>query len=293
MFARGRRPGQHRPMRGSLTVAVILFVASVAAGPAATAQTPSDLNDAVPGHPGVTYLALMQQAIPDLAYNPATRQVEGHLKSLRHIMGKAAGGEPPDPVVVSFVEDIRLNAGGRPRIAVLADLGQSKDSAQSTTLLALFDNAPKPRVLDAVDVGVDKETSFDQHPTLTLGPGDDALVTYSEHFNSNQTYAQRLMIFVRGDRLRLIDDLFLLSDSACGFKRAETPTFATRPASPYATLVVTVTETLKHLDEQCDAPPPAPYVHTYQATYRWDAARGGFVGQGDLDKLDKLNQGRL
>lgn len=29
MFARGRCPGQHRPMRGSLTVAVILFVASV------------------------------------------------------------------------------------------------------------------------------------------------------------------------------------------------------------------------------------------------------------------------
>ena len=255
-------------MRGSLTLAAILFVASIGAGPAATAGSLPDINDVVPGHPDVTYLALMRQAIPDLAYNPATKQVEGRLKSLRHIMGKNAAGEPPDPVVVSFVEDIRLKAGGRPRIAVLADLGPSKDSAQNTALLALFDDAPKPRLLDAVDVGADKETSFDQHPTLALGPGDDALVTYSEHFNSNQTYAQRLMIFVRGDRFRLIDDLFLLSDSACGYKREETPTFATKPASPYATLVVTVTETLKPLDEQCDEPPPAPYVHTYGATYR-------------------------
>ena len=99
---------------------------------------------------------------------------------------------------------------------------------------------------------------------------------------------------MRGDRLRLIDEIFVLSDSACGYRREETPTFATKLGSPYASLEVTVTERLKHLDEDCgDQAVPATYVHTYRATYRWDAAKGAFVSHGDLDKLDKLNRGRF
>lgn len=260
---------------------------------AAAADLP-EVGDAVPGHPGVTYLALLRQAIPDLAMNATDKQVEGHLKSLRHIMGKDAGGDPPDPVVADFIEVRHVKAGGKPRLALLVDLGQAEDSAQSTTLLALYDDAARPKLLDAVDVGVDKDTSFNESPSqISLGSGDDALVTYSEHGNSNQGYANRLVIFVRGDRLKLLDTFFTLSDVSCGYRRDETPTFATKPSTPYATLEVTVTEKLAHIDETCDEPPPATYTRTYRATYRWDSAKGAFVGHGDLEKLGKLNQGRL
>jgi hypothetical protein len=256
---------------------------------------PNPTEDVVPGHPGVTYLDLLRQAIPDLAYNAADKQIEGHLKSLRHIMGKDAGGDPPDPLIVDVVEVRHIRAGGRPRLVVLADLGQAEDSAQSTTLMALYDDAPRPKLLDAVDVGVDKETGFNDKPSqIALGPGDDALVTYSEHSNSNQSYQARLVIFVRNDRLRLIDDIFVLSDNACGYQREETPVFTTKPAAPYAALQVTVTERLKHLDEDCSGQAvPPPYVRTYHAAYRWDAAKGAFVSHGDLARLDKLNRGRF
>jgi hypothetical protein len=256
---------------------------------------PNPTEDLVPGHPGVTYLQLLRQAIPDLAYNPATKQVEGHLKSLRHIMGDGAGGDPPDPLVADFLEVRQIKAGGRPRLVVLADLGQAEDSAQSTTLMALYDDAPRPKLLDAVDVGVDKDTGFNEKPSqLALGAGDDALVILSGHGNSNQSYQARLVIFVRGDRLRLIDDIFVLSDNACGYQRDETPVFTTQPGAPYAALQVTVTERLKRLDEDCgDQAVPPPYVRTYHATYRWDAAKGAFVGHGDLVRLDKLNRGRF
>ena len=245
--------------------------------------------------PGVTYLDLLRQAIPDLAMNAADKQVEGHLKPLRHIMGKQAGSDPPDPVVADFLEVRHIKAGGRPRLVVLAGLGQAEDSAQSTTLMALFDDAPKPKLLDAVDVGVDKDTGFNDKPSqIALGPGDDALVTFSGHGNSNQSYQARLVIFVRGDRLRLIDDIFVLSDNACGYQRDETPVFATQPATPYATLQVTVTERLKRLDEDCgDQAVPPPYVRTYHAAYRWDPVKGAFVGHGDLVRLDELNRGRF
>ena len=95
-----------------------------------------EVTSALTGHPGVTYLSLLRQAIADLSYNAADKQVEGHLKSLRHIMGETAGGDPPDPVVVGFIEVRHIKAGGRPRLVVLADLGQAQDSAQSTTLMA-------------------------------------------------------------------------------------------------------------------------------------------------------------
>jgi hypothetical protein len=275
-----------------------LALAATALGYPLTGLAAPDLPEAtgaVAGHPGVTYLDLLRQAIPDLAMNAADKQVEGHLTSLRHIMGKDAGGDPPDPVTVDFLEVRHIKAGGRPRLVVLVNLGQAEDSAQSTTLMALYDDAPQPKLLDALDVGVDKDTGFNDKPSqIALGPGDDALVTYSEHSNSNQSYQARLVIFVRGDRLRLIDDIFVLSDNACGYQRDETPVFATRPGAPYATLEVTVTERLKRLDEDCgDQGVPAPYVRTYRASYRWDAAKGAFVSHGDLDKLDKLNRGRF
>jgi hypothetical protein len=284
-------------MRWGATMAAGALAAATLAGPRtglAAADLP-DAADAVPGHPGVTYLDLLRQVIPDLAVNAADKQVEGHLAALRHIQGKHAGGDPPDPVVVSLLEMRRIKAGGRPRLVVLADLGQSEDSASSTTLMALYDDARKPKLLDAVDVGVDKDTSFNDDPSqIALGPGDDALVTYSEHFNSNQGYRSRLVIFVRNDRLRLIDDFFVLVDSYCGYRREETPVFTTKPGTPYATLEVTVTEALKHVDEDCgDQAVPAPYVHRYHAAYRWDATKGAFVGHGDLGKLDKLNAARF
>lgn len=286
--------------RRAMTAAAALGLAAALAwphaSPAETPALPPQLDDHVPGHPGVTYLDLLRQVIPDLAYNPATKQVEGHLDSLRHILGKQSQADPPDPVVLQYgVEVRRIKAGGKPRLALLADLGQPEDSVASMDLLALYDDGPKPKLLDAVDVGVDKLTGFNDKPSqISLGPGDDALVTYSEHFNSNQSYAQRLVIFVRGDRWRLLDDISLLSDAFCGFKRQEEPTFATRPGSPYGALIVTVTETLTRTDEDCSGQKvPAPYVHTYRSTYRWDAAKGDFFAHGDMARLDKLNEKRF
>ena len=256
---------------------------------------PPRVTDQVRGHPGVTYLDLLRQAIPDLAYNAADKQVEGHLKSLRHIEGSSFANKPPDPVVVSFVQNVRLKAAGIDRIALLVDLGQSRQGPASTTLLALYDNARRPKLLDAVDIGVDRHTSpYGDLSPISLGPGDAALAVGSETFSSNQSYYQWLLIFVRGDRLHLIDHVSLHSRSRCGFARDEYPSFDTKPGEPYAALVVTVTETGMRFGEGCaDQPMPAPYLRTYRATYQWDAARGDFVAHGDLGELDKLNGERF
>ena len=277
--------------------AVALTVATAGAAVADTMLP--ETHDAVPGHPGVTYMDLLRQVIPDLADNAADKQTEGHFGEHppRHVAGKKFAAEPPDPLVASYLEDDRNKAGGRGRIVLLFDLGQDQESVQDQALMALYDDGPKPRLLDAVDVGVDKDTGFDDPKQLPLGPGDDALITESAHSNSDQAYVSHLLIYVRHDRIHLIDDVFAFSDQGCGWRRDETPIF-TAPPDPgraYRRIDVVIHEVLKRTDEDCgDNKIPKAYARTWRGAWRWDAARGEFKSTGgDLDRLDTLNEARF
>lgn len=283
--------------RTDMKMAAGLAVAMLATAVFAAPPDVPEVRDAVPGHPGVTYLDLLRQAIPGLAENPADKNIEGHLARLRHLAGPKFAGDPPDPVTMDLVEDVRFKAGGRPRIAILADLGQAQDSTRGTAMLAIFDDAPKPKLLDAADVALDMNTSLDRVAKLALAPGDDALVTYSEHFNSNQAYGARLLAFLRGDKLRLIGVRTTFNDRACGFDRKEDPTFMARPdpGAPYARIDVVVAERLTRTGEDCgDQQVPRAYARTWRGGWRWNAAKARYeaIG-GDLDRLDKLNEARF
>jgi hypothetical protein len=285
-------------MASTRAAAAAIALAVLIAAPAMAAATLPEAHDAVPGHPGVTYMDLLRQVIPDLADNAAHKQTEGHFaKPPRHLGGENFVSDPPDPLVASYLEDVRIKAGGRGRIVLLVDLGQSPQSAQDTALMALYDDAPKPRLLDAVDVGVDKDTGFSDPKRLSLGPGDDALITKSEHSNSDQSYVARLLVFVRRDKFQLIDDVVAFSDQGCGWRRDETPAFTTRPdpGRAYRRIDAVIIETLKRTDEECgDEQIPKAYSRTWRGAWRWDAARGEFkAASGDLDRLDKKNEARF
>lgn len=281
-------------MRGRLQLTALTAALALGAGASCAAELP-DIHDAVPGHAHVTYLDLLRQVVPSLAENAANHDLEGHLaKPLRHIAGKDYEGEPPDPLTAStIVESREIVSGGKKRLVVLADLGPDPDRAYNTALLALYDDAPKPRLLDAVDVGVDKDTAFNDQDRLALGPGDTALVTVSEHFNSDQSYDPRVIILVRRDRFQLVDTIFLLNEHGCGWERTETPVFSTRPdpKSPYAAIVLTVTETMKTTDDDCgDDKAPKPYRRIWRTVWSWDAGTGQYVDRAHgLDRLQKLN----
>ena len=286
----------------SFLVTIGLAAGLAVALPAGLARADTKIiraDDAVPGHPGVSYLDLVRQVVPDLAANDAAHDIEGHLtRDVRHVAGKDYEGDPPDPVVLGWIEDQRIKVGGRSRIAILADLGANADRAQDTALLMLFDDAPKPRLLDVVDVGMDKDSSFAERAKLPLGPGDDALITYSEHFNSNQTYGIHLIVLVRRDRLQLVRDVFTLSSRACGWEEQEPLTITTRPdpGRPYRAIDVGVRVETKRNGEDCgeDADLPKPRSLRFRVQFRWNKARRRFEPSSDaLDRLWKLNQASL
>ena len=270
-----------------------LLAASLATSAAGAEVHP---GDSVPGHPGLTYLDLARQALPSLATNAGANAIEGHLPDPppRHLGGKRFEGEPPDPVTLGWMQDQRIRAGGQSRMVILADLGPDPDRVQSQTLLLLFDDAPKPRLLDVADVGVDRDTEFDeQHPRLPLGPGDDALVTISEHGEADITYDGRLLLFVRHDRFQLITRVFVINARACNWRQRQSVSFRTKPdpGSPYAAVHVIVRHSLKAVPEAgCGQPGPRTNARSYAALFRWDPKRGRFAtSSSELKALDKLN----
>ena len=137
-----------------LSLALIAFTSLAAAAEPGYA----DITAPVPGASGVTYFKLMQQAIPGLAQDGDT--ATGHLpKGIGHLAGDDAVGETPETVTIRSVQAVPVRAEGRSMLWLLADLGAGGNLG-TYTLLAVFDDASTPKLLDAVEVDTDQLTSF-------------------------------------------------------------------------------------------------------------------------------------
>ena len=288
-------------MRIRILVAAATCSAALAAAPLALAgqETFVQPGDRVAGRPALTYLDLVRQAVPDLAPSAGGKDIEGHLPStLRALIGKQGDDGPPDPATLGDLEALPFKSGGQPRLALLADFGHTDERVEDFALLMVFDNAGRaPRLLDAGFVGIDKDTAFSEHPLIALGPGDDAIVTYSEHFNSDQTYAGWMVSFLHGRRLRKVAAEQLLSERGCGYEHDEIPVFTTRtvPGSPYRDLDITVTESVTHNDDDCgDETIPGISKRVYRDSWRWNARAGRYVQRvNGVGRLDKKNEARF
>jgi hypothetical protein len=275
---------------------VVLAVLAPAGAARAENAATADPGDPVPGTHGVTYLDLLREIVPDIA--ATDNGYEGHKTiELRHIGGDDMASDAPDPIDVSTVSVLPIQSNGKDRLLLLVDLGQAEDSAQSSTVLALFGSGDSPRLLDAADVGYDRFTGFGEPATLSLGEGKTLVITQSSHFNSNQNYEATPLILVRNDRLELVDVVWTLDDHACSYVREQVPTFraGNRDARTYADIVATVTDRTTPSNEDCgDEQPPKAGTKTFTVTYRWDEAASKFVPDSDaFDRLAKENEERF
>ncbi|TIX53987.1 MAG: hypothetical protein E5V28_28390, partial [Mesorhizobium sp.] len=188
---------------------------------------------------------------------------------------------------------LQIKAGGKDRLAMLFDLGSSSDSAEGFAVLALYDLASRPRLLDAVNVAVDRSTYFRDPGKLPIGPSHDAIITLSTHFNSSQGYASTPLILVRDDRFELTDVIYTFDESLCAYKRTQELAFQTiADGQPYAAIKATVTDATVPNGESCDEPAPEPSSRDISVTYHWDGT--AYVkGSDALDKLAGENANRF
>jgi hypothetical protein len=274
---------------------MVLMMACLAALAGASHALAAEISDPVPGHPDLTYFDLMKLVVTDLANGPGG--ASGHkIVPFRHIEGKGMEADPDPGAAISF-DSASLQAlaiPGQPnRLLVLVDLGGSDGNVEEAELLGLFALDGAPRLLDVVEVGNDRWTAMPSTPPPMLAAGAPLIVIDSGHSNSNQSYNDTEMIFIRKDRFQLIDTMFTYNEAFCAYQHTQEATYATAPAAgPYRAAAVTVRETVKLTGDECgdDQKPPRPRVKTWRGTYVWDAAHARFVTHSAaLKALDAKN----
>jgi hypothetical protein len=281
----------------SVTVLAVAAFLSFAGASRAGALDPTDH---VPAHPAVTYLDLMKQVVTDLDDLPRHGEPTAHvIVPFRHIEGDKAKTDPAGPLAIQLLTAVTLRADGKPRLALMADLGPSDGDVTEFTLLALFDMTGQPKLLDVVEVGTDRLTGFTDHPVLPLRQGSqhqsDLIVVDSDHFNSNEDFVGTELLFVRNDRFELVGSLFTFDAKLCASTRQQLPAITTQADAGrrYRQIRVAVRETLALQDDRMgcgDEKVPHPFTRTYRETYRWNAHRGEFeISASDLRKLDREN----
>ncbi|QKC85907.1 hypothetical protein [Mesorhizobium sp. NZP2077] len=253
-----------------------------------------DLGKPIVGHADTTYADLVRMFIPDLTAKD-DYFVGSSPIAMRHIAGPDNDTSPPQASSVFSASVLAMKAGGKDRLAMLVDLGESPDSAEGYAVLALYDLTGKPKLLDAVNVATDRFTFFRSPGKLSLGAGDDALMISSTHFNSNQGYLSTPVILVRSDRFELIDIIYTLDENVCSYKRSQNLAFQSLDdGQPYAAIKATITDKTEPNEEDCDEPPPQAASNDISVTYRWDKTAAHYVADSDaFEKLAAENEKRF
>ncbi|AMJ61778.1 hypothetical protein AXW83_17005 [Bosea sp. PAMC 26642] len=250
------------------------------------------LAKAVQGRRSVTYLDLFKQIMPDISLgeNGATAK---SVIAIRHIAGADAGGTIATPVHIRSFQTVNFVEGGKKRIALLAPLDTGTDDAERPALLAVFDDGDLPKLLDAVDVGMDRLTGFVIPALVQIGKGDQAIVTRSQHFNSNESYARTALVFMRGARIVLVDTFSTYGVRFCGVEETQTLSFKglASDRKRYKDVAVRVTHKRAVAAKQCAGEKPRPpFVRAISAIYAWDGDKARFVpGSDAIKRLEKRN----
>jgi hypothetical protein len=274
-------------------IALFWFGAMPAAGAAG-------LDTAIPDHPGVTAFGLMKLVVTDLALDGNGGAVGHTAVPFAHIHGKDQTGAPAETINLDGSKfDLMAIPGDPSRILLLADLGPQDGFVADAQALALIALAPTPRLLDVVEVGMDRVTVFGEKvKPLMLAPRVPLILIENGHDDSDQDFTTVEMMFIRGDRFQWIGDFTTLDEEVCDYKRLEPwRLWALPDAGPYPALHVSVVErvTLTGADGCGDrAKVRRPRVTSYNANYRWDRSAQRFTTQSpDIRKLAKENGNAL
>lgn len=262
--------------------ALLLAAALSALSFSAHAQT---VTDGVPGHDGVSYFDLLQQVIPDLSLEAGG--ATGHLPAeIPHLEGADMAGELPDPATATSLETVTVKSGGKQTLWIIVDLGEGGNLG-TYTLLSVFDDAPTPKLLAAVEIDTDQLTGFVGSP-IAISDDDEAMMVGSEHFNSNQSYQSRMLAFLHDGKLKLIDSFFAFGVRSCDEVQTEDLTVAAKPSdTEFWPIAATITRHKALAGQDCEDPEPEDFRHRdFTATYVWNPVEQRY--DIALDELSEL-----
>ncbi|MGD0186423.1 MAG: hypothetical protein ABSC25_14395 [Roseiarcus sp.] len=271
----------------------LLGGASAARAAAAVDPSAATLQAAIPGHSGLRWGEAVKTFLTD-AHATSDDSVEASaVADFRHIDGDDAYADPPRTIHVTSLSARDVVEHGKPRLLVLAEI-EPPEGALGMAFLALIDPTPKPRLLDLVDVAVDRDTNFDDTVHIKIARDSDLIVTYSAHLDAGEDADNSEIIYVRGDRLAKLAEVPTQSLSACRYDATQTQALAIvpDPRAEFDSLRITVSERVKHTKGDCGGETiPKAGLTTWRTVYRWDPGRNAFTPLSkDLEALQKHNE---
>jgi hypothetical protein len=299
----------------ALIVCLFLWGAGNAFGQVKTIRSLS-----TPVSPGskTTYSDLVKLVFPDLSPEDGAAH---ETISLRHVSGDHERMALHGDFKIDSFESIQIHDSEGPLVVIEIDVTTDDDSRATaygadSSIVAAFRIAPSVKLLDALDVKTDRFTGIMQKtPLIRIAPTQSAFLISNSHSNSNQSYELISGFFIRNRRLQPLftspptrpggrpaaGDLFLLDDrgfddkSRCEVATDEIPTFLSspQPGKPYYKVGVRVRVTRTAGGDECKSPKRRSTY--YRGGWEWDdsAKRFSPSAGGNLEVLDKLNEGRM
>lgn len=259
-----------------------------------------DLKQQVGAGSPTTYADLLKLVFPEpppgqeeKLQTPPVRQINGYYKA-QPLTAKMSFGD---------VLALPIKAQGRPFLLLLvAATGEKVEEEEDATeqhfdLLALFQTAPTPRLLDLVDIGqVITMGMFDgfwgKNPLLDLTPGTQACMIFQEHFNSSESFLQIRLLWVRNQRLEEVLGVSPYGVKALCKSFSTRTVFWTEPDKgrefPKVVAKLTVKMEPSPKIEDCDKQRQRGFTRSYRGVWQWDPAKQKyFQFSGNLGQLYK------
>jgi hypothetical protein len=272
-------------LRPALVFAVFLLSFLGAQAAVADQSKYFDVKEPIATGAKLTYFDLALQFAPGLAKVP----MDGSdLGKLRHV----GSNEYPTTIAkpeFGVVERIDIKFDGKPGLLLLFELGQADEAVEVVNVLALYDMSAEPKLLDAMDVGLDRESSFLQQAYVQLSPKFGMAFIRNSHHNAGEEYLLTSMIGIWDGKLHDVDTL-----SSYSWMTAE-KIVETRPsfAAVKGALAIDATFAVKTIQCQdgCDPNGDDPSTsEKVKARYSWDAASGKFVRpEKAFDRVPQAN----
>jgi len=259
-------------MKTSLLCSILLVGLLVSAPVSAAELDFIEPSDRVSASFNTTYLDLALQFAPGLNTTPADGS---DLAKLPHLGGREMSATIAKPAIRS-IERLDIMRNGTPALLLLFDLGSADDAAQTVTVLALYDMASAPRLVDAMDVGLDRETSFQEPRYEALSPEIGMIFLRNSHHNAGEEYLQTSLIGLWKGKLHEVDTVFSMSWNA-NDRRIST-TFVFTPVKNAAAFDAAVEIKKIQCEDYCDPDSEGlTKIEYLQVRYQWDAASNTFL----------------
>ncbi|HSE31665.1 MAG TPA: hypothetical protein VLA93_08805 [Pyrinomonadaceae bacterium] len=248
-----------------------------------------------------TYFDLLRMLLPDLQMNSTEPNAATAHRTIpfRNIEAKKAESLEGNFTVTTFGARL-IRSGGRRILLVQQDL--SAEGANEGTpyegeaaLLAAFSVEPQPKLLDVIDLKTDRFTDFwEDQPVFQLNAKNDGFVIHNTHWNAGESYDDYRLLFLDGERFKVITNIFLFNTQGCGATFTETPRFSSMPAAgKYPNIVVKVKVKKDADGEECSRRTRG-YTRYYEGVFSWSTTKGNYQSNSpQLMALERFNRSRM